>query len=139
MAIVVSSIKAADNVLLFFFGKSVPVEITKTYVDTQHGRNYTVRYQGQVNGIRFSGDKSVSKAEFEGYTQGQQAFAIVRNSTHNHCLGGRMAVVQKTLASLGEVTKFVVLALGLLALILPLLLVWLFVLPDHIKNRKRRR
>lgn len=138
MAIVISSIKAADNVLLFFFGKSVPVTITKTHVDTQNGRHYTVGYQGQVNGLRFSGSKLVTKAEFDDYTQGQQASAMVRNSTHNHCLGGRMAVLKKTLESLGEVTRYVVLALALLLLILPLFLFWIFVVPDHIKHRKRR-
>lgn len=89
MAILVNSIKAFDDVLLFCFGRSVPVELTRTIMNPSRETGYLIVYKGQVGTRTFNGEKYVTKSEFESYGKGRQATAIVRMSTiPNHCLGG---------------------------------------------------
>ncbi len=137
MAIVVHSIKAFDDVLLFCFGRTVPVELTRTIMNPNSETGYLIDYEGKVGTRTFSGQQYVTTTEFDSYRNGQ-ATAIVRMSTiPNHCLGGRMAVLVKLFHSLRELAKYVLTSGLFLLLTLPFIIIWVLA-PAHVKYRKRR-
>lgn len=137
-AVLVPSLKIADDLMLFCFGRSVPVTVTLAGRTAPPESAPKVRFLGTIGGREFEGYAKVSESEYQGYRKPTQSTAIVWRSSRNPCLGGRTAVLARAFGSLGQATGFLVIAVALGSLALTLVGFWLLVIPDHIKRRAGR-